>query len=43
VELMLSKEEKVRPDWLQLEERVIKEEENKAVSLLNISRDIKNG
>lgn len=39
VELMLSREEKARPDWLQLEERVIREEENKTVSLLNISKD----
>lgn len=41
IELMLSREEKERPDWLQLEERVIREEENKAVSLLNISRETK--
>ena len=26
---MLSKEEKYRPDWLELEERVIKEEESR--------------
>jgi hypothetical protein len=33
---MLSREEKTRPDWIQLEERVMKEEETKAVSLLNL-------
>lgn len=38
IELMLCKEEKSRPDWIQLEERVIKEEENKAASMLNISQ-----
>jgi len=41
VELMLSREERARPDWLQLEERVIREEENKSVSLLNISKETK--
>ena len=38
IELMLCREEKSRPDWVQLEERVIKEEENKAASMLNISQ-----
>lgn len=38
VELMLYKEDKSRPDWIQLEERVIKEEENKAASMLNLSQ-----
>jgi hypothetical protein len=35
---MLSREEKNRPDWLELEERVIKEEESR-VSQANISRE----
>jgi hypothetical protein len=39
---MLSREESARPDWIQLEERVIREEENKTVSLLNISKEGRN-
>jgi hypothetical protein len=35
---MLSREEKNRPDWLELEERVIKEEETR-MSQANISRE----